>query len=85
MRANGCPDFAFNVVEVTQEQLDNGVHYYLAEAQLLVDGYEEPFVHFDDSEAPAFLHPAVRKYLGVESVSRARSQVALREETPCRA
>lgn len=65
MNANGCPDFALSQVEVTQEEIENGVHYYLAEADLLEAGYEEPFVHFDPAEAPSFLHPAVRQYLGL--------------------
>ena len=63
MNADGTPDFALTIVEVTQEQIENGIHYYLAEAELLQAGYEEPFVHFDQDEAPAFLHPAVRQHL----------------------
>ena len=83
MNANGCPDFALNVVEVTQEQIDNGIHYYLAEAELLQSGYEEPFVHFDEGEAPRFLHPAVRQYLGLEPIADAPITVARREENAC--
>ena len=64
MNASGLPDFALNEVEVTQEEAENGIHYYLVEAELLEAGYEEPFVHFDDEgESPAFLHAAVRQYL----------------------
>ena len=63
MRRDGLPDFALNHVEVTQEQLENGIHYYLVEAILLESGFEEPFTHFDETEAPSFLHPAVREYL----------------------
>jgi hypothetical protein len=65
MTAHGAPTFALNEVEVTQEEAENGVHYYLAQANLLEAGYEEPFVHFDAEEAPAFLHPAVRQFLGL--------------------
>lgn len=65
MRSDGTPTFAYQVVEVTPEEADNGIHYYLAEAELLEDGYEEPFVHFDAQEAPPFLHEAVRQYLGL--------------------
>ena len=65
MRCNGEPTFARNEVEVTQEEAENGVHYYLAEGQLLLDGYEEPFVHFAEAEAPAFLFPAVHEFLGL--------------------
>jgi Protein of unknown function (DUF2997) len=52
MRADGIPTFAYHVVEVTSQEAANGVHYYFAEAQLLEEGYEEPFVHFDAKEAP---------------------------------
>lgn len=64
MRPDGFPDFAVTHVEVTPDEYDNGVHIYLAEADLLEAGFEEPFVHFPDEEAPPFLLPAVRDYLG---------------------
>jgi hypothetical protein len=65
MCADGTPDFALNVVEVSHEEYENGVHYDFVEDQLADAGYEEPFVHFDNLEAPAFLHPAVEKYLRI--------------------
>jgi hypothetical protein len=65
MTVAGLPDLALNQVEVTPEEVENGIHYCLAEAQLLRDGYEEPFVHFSEEEAPAFLHPAIRHHLGL--------------------
>jgi hypothetical protein len=67
MTREGSPTFAQTEVAVTQEEADNGIHYYLAEAQLLEEGYEEPFVHFDESESPAFLHPAVQQLLDKSS------------------
>ena len=63
MKRDGTSAFAMNQVVVSQEEIDNGIHYYLAEADLLLDGYEEPFVHFDEHEAPSFLHAAVRRHL----------------------
>jgi hypothetical protein len=72
MKPDGLPSFALNEVEVTQEQIDDGIHLYLVEAELLQNGYEEPFVHFDENEAPPFLHPAVRDYL-VSSPAAANS------------
>jgi hypothetical protein len=63
MCADGSPDFALTEVAVTPEEAENGMHYFLAEEQLLKRDYEEPFVHFDQHEGPAFLHPAVHKYL----------------------
>ena len=64
MRADGLPDFALTEVEVTHDEYENGVHYELVADRLVDAGYDEPFVHFDPIEAPAFLHPAVRDYLG---------------------
>jgi hypothetical protein len=67
MRRDGLPDFAITQVVVTPDEYENGVHLYLAEADLLEAGYEEPFVHFPEEEAPPFLLPAVQKYLGLET------------------
>lgn len=63
MRKDGFPAFAIHQVEVTPDEAENGVHYYLVEADLLEAGFEEPFVHFDEHEAPPFLLPAVQAYL----------------------
>jgi hypothetical protein len=63
MRRDGFPDFALTQVEVTPDEYDNGIHIYLAEADLLEAGFDEPFVHFPDCESPVFLLPAVREYL----------------------
>src|SRR5262245_4257082 len=65
MTAEGTPDFALNEVEVTYDEYQNGVHYDLVEDHLRDNSYEEPWVHLDVFEAPAFLNPAVRKYLGM--------------------
>jgi hypothetical protein len=69
-RSDGLPDFTLNYVEVNKEEYDNGVHYDLAEEQLTEQDYEGPFVHFDEFEAPAFLFPAVRQYLGLATNSQ---------------
>ncbi len=63
MRSDGLPDFAMTQVEVTQDEYENGIHSYLAEADLLEAGFEEPFVHFPEGEGPPFLLPAVTEYL----------------------
>jgi hypothetical protein len=75
MRADGCPDFAVTQVAVTHEEAENGIHYYLVEAELLEAGYEEPFVHFDEDEAPAFLLSAVQQHLA-SGARQAAPQVA---------
>jgi hypothetical protein len=59
MRSDGSPTFVRTQVDVTPEERANGVHYYFAEAQLIEAGYEEPYVHFDDREMPAFLAAAI--------------------------
>jgi hypothetical protein len=85
MRADGAPDFALHQVEVTQEEAENGLHYCLVERQLLAAGYEEPFVHFDDLESPAFLQPAVREHLGLAPVVTVSNDHSLTEKPTCRA
>src|ERR1700716_1951486 len=67
LRADGTPTFARTEVEVTQDEAENGVHYFLVEAELRKSGYDEPMVHFADSESPAFLFPAVQQFLGLPS------------------
>lgn len=83
MRADGLPAFALNQAEVTAEERDNGIHYYLVEADLLQAGYEEPFVHFDEGEAPSFLHPAVRQHLSRSPAEPQPCLVAPTEECSC--
>jgi hypothetical protein len=63
MRVDGRSDFAINDVEVTHDEYENGVHYDLVEDRLRDAGYEEPYVHFSEDEAPAFLLPCVKQYL----------------------
>ena len=82
MNANGAPDFGLTEIEVTQQEAENGVHYDLAEAQLLDNGYEEPMVHYDEGEAPAFLHTAVRHYLGLSFADPAPTVIVPSEEQP---
>lgn len=60
---DGMPDFALTEVEVTHDEYENGVHYDLVADRLTDDDYEEPFTHFDEFDAPAFLIPAVKQYL----------------------
>jgi hypothetical protein len=83
MTSNGLPTFAHNVVEVTQEEAENGIQYYLVEADLLQAGYEEPFVHFGADEAPAFLHSAVRQYLGLAPNTGKPANPTPLEEAKC--
>jgi hypothetical protein len=81
MTREGSPTFARTEVAVTQEEADNGIHYYLVEAQLLEEGYEEPFVHFAESESPAFLHPAVQQLLDKSSPVNGSASPALSEKS----
>ena len=81
MRRYGTPDFALNEVEVSQDEYENGVHYDRAEERLFADGFEEPFVHFGDSEAPPFLIPAVRQYHGLPDIGPVPSNLVALEES----
>lgn len=63
LNSSGMPDFAFNEVEVTREEFENGLHCDLVEQRLASEGFEEPYLHFDELSSPSFLHPAVRQYL----------------------
>lgn len=67
MKRDGTPAFARTEVEVSEDQAENGIHYYLAEAELLQQGFEEPMVHFTLEEAPDFLFPAVERLLRADS------------------
>jgi len=80
MTAQGLPALVLNEVEVTPDEADNAIHYYLAEADLLEAGYEEPFVHFAEGEGPAFLHPAVRQHLGLPARDSDPITIALTED-----
>lgn len=80
MNRDGLPDFALNTVEVTSDEAANGVHYDLVEARLHDAGYNEPFVHFAESESPSFLHPAVRVQLGLPAASTDQNMPILLEK-----
>ena len=67
MTRNGTPDFTITEVEVTHEEYLNGRHYELVEDRLADLDYEEPYVHFDENEAPSFLHAAVRLHLATQA------------------
>jgi hypothetical protein len=58
----GQPDFALSIVTVRPDD-PCGVDYDALEDDLRERGYECPFVHFDETDAPAFLIPAVKQYL----------------------
>jgi hypothetical protein len=68
--SDGTPEFALTTVRATCDQFNNGEHYELTEDKLVEQGYESPFVHFDEVDAPGFLLPAVRRYLGLEQKPR---------------
>ena len=65
INAIGSPELVLNHVKARLDQVQIGIHYYLAEADLLEAGYQDPFVHFDQFEAPAFLMMAAKRHLGV--------------------
>jgi hypothetical protein len=79
LRSDGKPTFARTEVSVTPDEAENGVHYYLVEGELLLNGYEEPMVHFSKEESPPFLFPAVQQFLSVASATPEPSQLVLVE------
>jgi hypothetical protein len=81
MSSQGTPAFTLYEVEVTPDEYANGVHYSRVEEYLADDGYEEPYVHFDEPEAPPFLFPAVREHLGLPARNSQQSN-ALSTEDP---
>jgi hypothetical protein len=83
MNANGTPDFGFNEVDVTRDEYENGVHIDLVEERLFAAGYEGPFVHFADREAPHFLHAAVRHYLGLSRRGATLNHAKRKEKNRC--
>jgi hypothetical protein len=65
--ASGQPDFAFVNVECTARRIEGGFHYDMARDQLEDEGYEEPFVLFDEQDCQRFpwFEEGVCKHLGV--------------------
>ena len=53
--AMGGPDFFFVEVEATQKQIEQGKHYTAAEIQAGSEGYESPYVCFDEIDGPSGL------------------------------
>src|ERR1700735_3974936 len=68
MACDGTLTLALNEVEVTHEEYENGLHYDLVEDRLKDARYDEPYIHFDEFEAPRFLHVAVKLFLGIPVV-----------------
>jgi hypothetical protein len=81
MSSDGTPTFTLYEVQVSHDEHENGVHYSLVETYLADDGYEEPYVHFDEREAPPFLFSAVREYLGLPAENSQKAN-ALSTEDP---
>jgi len=65
--SDGVPTFAYTEVAVTLEEYRNGIHVDLVEERLVAGHCDEPYVHFDDIDAPPFLISAVREHLGLKA------------------
>ena len=63
INAAGRPDFALSTIAVTSSEPKTELSLDALEDNLRERGYECPFVHFDETEAPPFLIRAVRRYL----------------------
>lgn len=53
--ASGSPDFYFCIVSCLKNEYELGEHYDIAAQSALAEGYDEPFVIFDEHEAPDWL------------------------------
>lgn len=53
--AEGVSDFYFCKVECSESEYDIGEHYDIAENAALEEGYEGPFVVFDENDGPDWL------------------------------
>ena len=73
MGRDGVPTFAYTEVEVTLEEYRNGAHLDLVEQRLADGRCDEPYVHFDDIDAPPFLIGAVRAHLGLHTDQRPKA------------
>lgn len=61
LTSKGTPQLVLNEVDVTHEEFENGIHFVLVEDLLDDAGFEEPYFHFDEQEAPAFLVEGVKQ------------------------
>jgi len=53
--ASGEPDFYFCIVQCSETEYQLGQHYDVAESFAKEQGYEGPFVLFDEHESPDWL------------------------------
>lgn len=53
--ANGGPDLYFVKVKCKQSEYDEGEHYEMAKESAKLEGYEGPFVVFDEIDGPTAL------------------------------
>lgn len=51
--SEGVPEFYTCAPEVTRRQFDDGAHYDLAKENAADNGYEEPMIAFDKTDAAA--------------------------------
>lgn len=53
INSEGAPEFHTCTPAVTQEQLEQGLHYELAKENAADNGYEEPMMAFDENDPAA--------------------------------
>jgi hypothetical protein len=57
--SDGGPDFAAVMVDCSPDAVRDGAHFELAAAKLEGLGYQEPYIFFDQSQAPKWLTAGV--------------------------
>lgn len=80
--ASGEPDFCFVVVECNDLEWQHGEHYKAAERYADEEGYEKPFVAFDEDDHLAFAHFVNAPQW--EQTTRIPCEEINRLHTPCR-
>ena len=84
LNASGMPDLTLHEVEVSYDEYTDGVSCDLVEERLREQGFDEPFLHFDEHDAPPFLVPAVQHYLSVSLPSGQKIHPHSPEDSACR-
>jgi len=85
----GCngPMFTACIVECTQAQYEDGQHYEAVESQHEGEGFDGPFVHFDENDGPAWLFEQFDWSAGaaggvIVKIDEEQSDVEAEEEGP---
>lgn len=63
----GKPALVLNEVTTDQARIEEGYHIRVTRNKLEREGYEAPFLMWDEHDAPPFLIPGIRAHLNILS------------------